>query len=109
MPSPAVATVEVVETAPNRLTVTGALTFATARRAYEAGVRTIRAAPAGRIEVDCSGVTQSDSAGLAVLINWLACALSRDLGIRFANLPDAIRAVARISEVESILDEGTGA
>lgn len=99
--------VEVIETAPGRVSVRGALTFETARRACDAGVRLFkRAKKAPLIEVDCGGVTEADSAGLAVLLEWLKWALKNERPMSFANLPASIRAVASISDVEPLLDGG---
>ncbi|HVY80224.1 MAG TPA: STAS domain-containing protein [Steroidobacteraceae bacterium] len=96
-------TVEVIEAAPDRLDVRGALTFATARVAYEAGLRALRKRSGASLSVDCAQVTESDSAGLAVLIEWLAAANRIKCTLRFANLPEGIRAAAQISEVTSLL------
>jgi phospholipid transport system transporter-binding protein len=82
------------------------MTFETARRACEAGVKLFKATRLPQLEVDCGSVTEADSAGLAVLLEWLKWARKNDRGMRFANLPRTIRAVARISEVEPLLDEG---
>jgi hypothetical protein len=49
---------------------------------------------------------RSDSAGLAVLLDWLALAKRQGRAVRFMNLPAPIRAVAHISEVESLLSQG---
>lgn len=98
--------VEVVGTSPDRLDVRGALTFATARSAYEAGLRALRkngAANAAMV-VDLSGVTESDSAGLAVLIEWLVAGERVGRKLQFSNLPDGIRAAAQISDVTSLLE-----
>lgn len=55
------------------------------------------------IDVDLAPVTESDSSGLALLIEWLR--LARDAGkkIHFENLPEQIMALARISEVDDLL------
>jgi phospholipid transport system transporter-binding protein len=50
--------------------------------------------------VDCAGVTHSDSAGLAVLIDWIAQGARIDRRVSFANVPPGIRAAAKISDVE---------
>jgi len=98
--------VQIAATAPGRYSVRGPLTFATARRACEAGIRAFSAAPAGALEVDLSAVGASDSAGLAVLIEWLAWARRRGRELHFAQLPETVRAIARISEVEGLLEPG---
>ena len=99
--------VEVTETAPGRISVRGALSFETARRACEAGIKLFkRAKKVPQIEIDCGGITEADSAGLAVLLEWLKWALKNERPMSFANLPASIRAVASISDVEPLLDGG---
>jgi phospholipid transport system transporter-binding protein len=92
----------VIESAPNRYAVRGTLTFGTARRALEAGLKSFSAA-GGAIEVDLSAVGNSDSAGLAVLIEWLAWGRRNGREMRFSNVPQALAAVARICELEELL------
>ena len=55
------------------------------------------------IKVDLSGVTEADSAGLALLIEWVAWAREHHREMRFFDLPRQIRAIARICEVEDVL------
>jgi phospholipid transport system transporter-binding protein len=97
---------ELVAGADGKLQVRGALTFATARRAREEGLNFIRAAAARELEVDCSGITASDSAGLTVLLDWLALAKKEGRSLRFLNLPQGLLAIARISEVDELLQSG---
>jgi phospholipid transport system transporter-binding protein len=103
------ASIEITEAAPRKFRVRGALTFATARRARDSGIRAFNASGNDEIEIDCGEVTHSDSAGLAVLLDWLAWGRKNERRIRLSNMPEAIRAVARISEVEDLLAAGTGA
>ena len=98
---------EVVSVAADRLAVRGALTFETARRASEAGLRAMTASAARRLEIDCAAVTAADSAGFAVCLVWLAWAQQDGRGLRFVNLPASIRALARISDLEPVIDRGT--
>jgi phospholipid transport system transporter-binding protein len=98
------ATVEVVEVRPDRVQVKGALTFATARAAREAGLAILeRSSSSEPLTVDCSGVGASDSAGLAVLIDLLANATKRGRTLQFWNLPSGIVAAAKISDVDTML------
>jgi phospholipid transport system transporter-binding protein len=55
------------------------------------------------LEVDLSGVGDSDSAGLALLIEWLRLARQWNKKIHFANVPPQIEALARTSEVEDLI------
>jgi len=97
---------EIVSVAGDRLAVRGALTFATARRASEAGLREIGTASARLLTVDLAAVTAADSAGLAVCLVWLSSAKRAGRELRFSNLPAHIRSLARISEVDSLLERG---
>ena len=93
-------------TADGLLTARGALTFATARAARAAGAAALAGAPDGPLEIDCSAVSPADSAGLAVLLEWLAIAKSARRSLRFRNLPQDLVALARISEVQELLQRG---
>ncbi len=64
--------VEISEPAAGRVVVTGELTFASARDARQLGLLVLESSRAARLIIDCSGVTRADSAGLAVLLDWLA-------------------------------------
>jgi phospholipid transport system transporter-binding protein len=92
--------VEVVS--PEKIQVCGALTFRTASRACVAGEQAFAAATAQAVQVDCAKVTGADSAGLAVLVDWVAMARRTGRVLHFTNLPPEIVAVAAISEVEDL-------
>src|SRR2546423_4359283 len=53
------------------LSLHDALPISTARQARQRGLHCLASAAARELEVDCGGVTASDSAGLAVLLDWL--------------------------------------
>jgi phospholipid transport system transporter-binding protein len=55
------------------------------------------------LDIDLGGVGDSDSAGLALLIEWLRLARQWNKPIHFANVPAQIEALARISEVEDLI------
>lgn len=95
--------VAISEPDPGRVAVTGELTFATAREARQVGTLVLEGSRAERIVVDCAGVTRADSAGLAVLLDWLAWGRRRSRGVTFENLPASLLAIARISEVDELL------
>jgi len=88
-----------------RLAASGALTFATARAARLAGLAALSSG-SGALEIDCAALAAADSAGLAVLIDWLAAARLAQRPLRFAALPESLRALARISEVDELLKSG---
>lgn len=89
-----------------RYSAAGLLTFATARRARELGERLVKGADGAALEIDCTGVTASDSAGLAVLIDWLGTAKHAGVRLRYSHLPAGLNALASISEVGELLTRG---
>ncbi len=97
------ARVGISEPSSGRVVVTGELTFATAREARQLGLLVLESSRAERIVVDCSGVTRADSAGLAVLLDWLAWGRRRSRPVSLQNLPASLVAIARISEVDGLL------
>lgn len=102
-------TLEILERSGGRLEVKGALTFATARKARQQGLHLLGVSSVRDLEVDCGGVTASDSAGLTVLLDWLSAARRQNCSLQLRNLPEAIRAVAQISDVAEILEAGVRA
>lgn len=81
------------------LLVRGELTFKTAVCAPELGM------PDGtdRWCLDLAGVTRTDSAGLAVIIEWLKHAKCRGATIRFKNIPEQMMAIAAASRMDHLL------
>ena len=95
--------VGISEPTAGRIVVSGELTFATARDARQLGILVLESSRADRLVVDCSGVTRADSAGLAVLLDWLAWGRRKSRPVLLEDLPASLVAIARISEVDGLL------
>jgi phospholipid transport system transporter-binding protein len=95
--------VGISESGPGRIVVNGELTFASARDARQLGLLVLDSSRAERIVIDCSAVTRADSAGLAVLLDWLAWGRRKSRVVSLTNLPESLVAIARISEVDELL------
>ena len=67
-----------------------------------------RFAESKAVEIDLAGVTESDSSGLALLLEWLRLARIAERSIHFQHLPAQLGALARISEVEDLLAANGG-
>lgn len=59
-----------------------------------------------RIEVDLSEITVTDSAGLALLLEWITWANHTVREIRFTGVPEKLHAIAKVTEVERLLKKG---
>jgi phospholipid transport system transporter-binding protein len=57
----------------------------------------------GEVSVDLAAVSRSDSAGLALLLAWMRLAQAHKFAIHFQNLPEQMRQIARVSELEQLL------
>ena len=84
-----------------RSRVTGSLQFMSVTALLSVGVDAIDGGRAAVI--DLSGVTSGDSAGLALLIEWLSVAKAAGRSLRYENVPTQLQQLARLSEVEDLL------
>jgi phospholipid transport system transporter-binding protein len=84
-----------------RSRVIGSLEFATVARLLPLGTAAIEGGHAAVI--DLGGVTDSDSAGLALLIEWLSVAMEGKRSLHYENMPAQLRQLAGLSEVEELL------
>ena len=87
-----------------RFALNGEITFETAERVLLASEEPFEQHT--RIEVDLAGVTKADSAGLALLLEWITWANHTVREIRFLSMPERILAIARTTEVEQLLKRG---
>ncbi|MDH5446922.1 MAG: STAS domain-containing protein [Gammaproteobacteria bacterium] len=55
------------------------------------------------LAIDLKGVTRTDSAGLALLLEWMTLASKKDLQIHFKNLPSQLLKIAKVSDLDVIL------
>ncbi|HNP34975.1 MAG TPA: STAS domain-containing protein [Woeseiaceae bacterium] len=84
--------------------LSGQMTFATAEGILRASEDLFEEHT--RIEVDLSGVTRADSAGLALLLEWITWAIHTVREIRFLGMPERILAIAKTTEVDQLLNRG---
>jgi phospholipid transport system transporter-binding protein len=87
-----------------RSRVNGVLHFTTVTALLRSGSEAIANGRAAVI--DLSGVKDSDSSGLALLIEWLSIAKAESKSLRYENIPSQLRQLARLSDVEELLTAG---
>jgi phospholipid transport system transporter-binding protein len=95
---------ELSEIGDGRFKLSGQMTFATAEDILRASEDLFE--PHTRIEVDLSGVSRADSAGLALLLEWITWAIHTVREIRFEDMPERVLAIARTTEVDQLLNRG---
>lgn len=87
-----------------RSRVNGVLHFTTVTALLRSGSEAIAEGRAAVI--DLSGVKDSDSSGLALLIEWLSIARAEGKSLRYENIPAQLHQLARLSDVEELLTAG---
>ena len=87
-----------------RFSLSGRMTFDTAGDILRKSEELFE--PHTLLEIDLSGITHTDSAGLALLLEWITWANHTVREIRFEGMPEKINAIARTTEVESLLSRG---
>lgn len=84
--------------------IAGAMSFDTAEQLLRASETLFE--PHNRLELDLSAVTDTDSAGLALLLEWVTWANHTVREIRFTGMPEKIMAIASTTEVDGLLTRG---
>ena len=84
-----------------RSRVNGVLHFTTVTTLLNEGSEAIGNGRAAVI--DLAGVKDSDSSGLALLIEWLSIAQASSRSLRYENIPAQLQQLARLSDVEELL------
>ncbi len=84
-----------------RLRVDGVLDFATVSRLFRESDVLFR--DQGRLRIDLAGVEAANSAGLALLLEWMDLARARRVDLRFLNLPESLQRIASFSNLGSLL------
>jgi len=94
-------TVSIQQGREGRLEIHGELSFASAPALW----RECRAqcAAGNAIDIDLGQVQRSDSAGLALLVEWLREAQRSGANLRFFNIPAQMLEMARASGLDQIL------
>lgn len=92
---------ELREVSAHRFALTGELTFATQGTVHAFGESLVRRE--AELEIDCDALAGVDSAGLAVLLDWLAAARAVGHRLTYVGLPASLLQLARISEVDGFL------
>ncbi|MCG8426948.1 MAG: STAS domain-containing protein [Chromatiales bacterium] len=83
--------------------VSGDLVFATVTQLLAVGEKCIRDSGKKSLVFDCAAVGRADSAGVALLLEWLDRARQQGVCLQFRNLPDGLMSIAQLSNVDGLL------
>ncbi len=84
------------------LAVSGALTFDTVPDVFQQSLDWVQKAN-GRLTIDLKEVQRADSAGLALLVEWLRRARAKGAEVAFINVPEQVRSLIRVNGLNQAL------
>ncbi len=83
------------------LTINGEFGFATASDLLTQGQNLVNRRK--ELTIDLSGVTGSDSAGLALMLEWMDQFKAAGQQLHFLNVPESLLEIARVSNLADLL------
>jgi len=83
------------------LTINGEFGFATASDLLKQGLTLMDTQK--ELTIDLSGITGSDSAGLAVMLEWMDNYKAAGQQLYFRNIPESLLEIARVSNLIDLL------
>lgn len=86
----------------NTIYIKGEITFNTVKTLWQQSKKKFPQSP--DITIDLSQVTHSDSSGLALLIEWLRLAQTKQQKLKFNNLPPQLKNIAKLAKFTNILN-----
>lgn len=86
--------------------LTGALTFASVPEVYRQGSALFVDDDRASLTLDLKNIEHTDSAGLALLLEWMRSARQQHKVIHFKNVPPQLLSLANLSGLDDILPLG---
>lgn len=84
-----------------RFSLQGVLDFGTVTALRDQGEPLFQAG--GQVRIDLAGVETANSAGLALLVEWLDMARARGASLQLANMPESLTRIAAFSNLQDLL------
>lgn len=84
-----------------RFLLRGELTFRSAQSALHQADDAFDALP--RVVFDLAGISRADSAGVGIMLAWLARARETGSRLEFVNMPEQLVAIAHVAGVDGML------
>ena len=93
---------ELVDLGDGRFELRGDVSFQTAEDILRSSEKLF--AGMASIDVNLSAVEQTDSSGLALLLEWISRAAGAQMEIQFSNIPEKIQAIAVTADISELLE-----
>lgn len=92
---------EFIDEGQGRYRLEGELSFATVADVLKKTLAVFR--DASRLSFDLGGVSRVDSAGVALMVEWMRRAAQARTELRYMHLPRHVMAIARVSGIEHLI------
>jgi len=93
---------EIIHVDSERFKLVGELSFVSVQEGMKKGAKLFDF-HANKMVFDLTGITKADSAGLALLLEWLRLASLNGVDLHYVNLPRQLQAMAHVAGVDEIL------
>jgi len=100
-PNPKNNSASLEQTSNGRYAIAGELNFQSVPVVWEQSQQLFGSS--NSIEIDLTGVVRSNSAGLALLIQWMRYAKSSNKSIAFHHIPEQMQEIAKVCGVDKYL------
>lgn len=94
---------DVIEQSPGHFIVSGNLTFSAIDKKTLKAMPFLRGPGPGPVVLDFSDVSKTDSAGLALIIEWIKVARRKQIRLLFENIPEQLLTIAKVGGFEQLL------
>jgi len=81
--------------------IDGKLTYSTVSSVMNKGL--IAFDQSAKCQIDLAGVTQADSAGLSLIVEWVKYAKSKNITLDFVNVPEQMKALSKVNGLEFMI------
>lgn len=85
----------------NELVLSGNLDFTNVMRVFEKGLAQFNTAP--NLVFNFAGLKTSNSAGVALMIEWVRCAKQRNKAIKFQSVSPELLSIAKAAGLDKLL------
>ncbi|WP_300370492.1 STAS domain-containing protein [Methyloprofundus sp.] len=92
--------IEILSPARDHIIIKGDLTFSTINKAHTTALKLEQSAPS--INIDLQQLGKIDSAGLALLIEWIKFAQASQTELRFTHIPAQLSALTKLCDISEI-------
>ncbi|WP_341327562.1 STAS domain-containing protein [Methylotuvimicrobium sp. KM2] len=91
--------INITQQSPGIFSVAGDLTFVSIDKKTVESLAFLKSAPS--VTIDLAQVTNTDSGGLALLIEWIKFARDNRIELKFRNIPEQLLTLAKLSGLET--------